>query len=253
MPLFARLLPFCCALLLLAQPSMAMGPKVRITLANGEWPPLLGEKLPQHGAASQIVSRAFALRGIEVQYQFVPWKRALEQTRSGDFAGTLLWSLNEDRKNSFLISDPVYRSQTVLFYHSAKPIHWQQLTDLKGLRMGVTNGYSYGMQWEKLRQQGFFKTDVANTDLQNLSKLLSQRIDAFPCEAIVCQHLIAHHFPPITQQVLTFNPTVVHSEGLHLLLNKRLPNGQWLLTQFNQGLKQMKKSGELDQLLARKP
>lgn len=238
---------------LLSAPLQAHGPSVSITLANGEWPPFLGEQLPNYGLGSQVVSRAFALRGVQVNYVFLPWKRALEESRRGRYAGTLLWSLNADRKNSFLVSDPVYRSKTVLMQHSNQPLSWQTLADLKGKTLGVTNGYSYGEQWEALAKAGTFRTDVGNTDLQNLAKLLSQRIDGFPCEAIVCQYLIAQHFPPITRQILTMSINHVHEENMHLLLNKSLPNGNWLMTQFNLGLSQLQRTGELAKLIRNEP
>ncbi|WP_373976640.1 transporter substrate-binding domain-containing protein [Chitinibacter sp. SCUT-21] len=222
---------------------------ITITLANGEWPPLQGQQLPDFGPASQVVTRALALRGIRVRYEFMPWRRALEESRKGNFAGTLLWSLNDDRKQHFWFSDAVYRSKTVLFYHHAKPVFWKNLPDLAGKKMGVTNGYSYGDEWEKLQREQVFLTDIGNTDEQNLAKLLSQRIDGFPCELLVCQHLIATHFPPITQKILLFQPRPVHSETMHVLFSKNRSNGQWLAEQFNLGLQELKRSGELRRLL----
>lgn len=44
----------------------------QVRLTNGEWPPYLGETLPYHGVASRIVAEAFALQGIEVQWEFHP-------------------------------------------------------------------------------------------------------------------------------------------------------------------------------------
>ncbi len=46
-----------------------------IRLTNGEWQPYLSKDAPHHGFASHIVTEAFALVGVEVEYGFFPWKR----------------------------------------------------------------------------------------------------------------------------------------------------------------------------------
>lgn len=220
-----------------------------VTLANGEWPPLLGEKLPHYGYASKIVSRAFALKGIQVKYKFFPWKRALEEARSGRVAGTLLWTSNSDRQKDFLISQPVYRSKTVLFYHRNHPIHWQQLSDLKGKYIGVTNGYSYGEAFNAQIKNRTFFADLANTDEQNFAKLLAKRIDAFPCEEIIGMHMIRNDFNDEALQQINISSKPVHEEPMYLLISRRDPNAVQLIQRFNAGLAQMKREGELDAIL----
>jgi len=220
-----------------------------IALANGEWPPLLGEHLPNHGFGSQIVSRAFALKQIQVNYQFYPWKRALEEARSGRVAGTLLWSSNADRQKDFLISQSVYRSKTMLFFNRSRPIDWQQLRDLKGKNIGVTNGYSYGETFNGLINNRTLLADQANTDAQNFAKLLANRIDAFPCEEIIGMHIIRSEFNPEALQHINISPKPVHEEPMYLLISRRHPNAEQLLHSFNAGLAQMKRNGELDAIL----
>ncbi|WP_157315097.1 ABC transporter substrate-binding protein [Chitinibacter sp. GC72] len=222
---------------------------LQITLANGEWPPILGQKLPGHGYGSQIVSRAFAHQGITVNYAFMPWRRALEATKQGQYHGTLLWSSNPERQRDFLLSQPVYRSQTVLFYHRQQARSWRQTDSLRNARVGVSNGYNYGARWRSLQEQGFFTVDQANSDAQNLAKLYIQRIDAFPCEAIVCRHLIATTLPARARTELRHDPLPVHSENMHLMLSRKTAQSDWLLQQFNQGLQRMRQSGELARLL----
>jgi polar amino acid transport system substrate-binding protein len=220
-----------------------------IALANGEWPPLLGETLPSYGYGSQIVSRAFALKQVRVTYHFYPWKRSLEEARTGRVAGTLLWSSNADRQKDFLISQPVYRSKTMLFFNRNRPIHWQQLSDLKGKYVGVTNGYSYGETWNTLISNRTLFADQANTDVQNFAKLLANRIDAFPCEEIIGMHIIRSQLGAEALQQINISPKPVHDEPMHLLISRRHPNAEQLMRHFNAGLAQMKRNGELDAIL----
>ncbi|WP_028450381.1 substrate-binding periplasmic protein [Chitinibacter tainanensis] len=233
--------------LLLASPATLA---IEITLANGEWPPILGEKLPGYGYGSQIVSRAFALQGITVNYEFMPWRRALEETRGGRFHGTLLWTSTPERRTDFYYSLPVYRSQTVLFYHRQQPVSWRDPESLRHSRVGMSNGYFYGPRWRSLQQQQWFQVDQANNDAQSLAKLYAGRIAAFPCEEVVCDYLIGTTLPPQARFSLLYDPNPVHSENLHLLISKKIPQGDWLVKQFDRGLQRMRQTGELTRLLA---
>lgn len=62
-----------------------------IRLTNGEWPPYLSKDLKHYGVASRIVTEAFDLEGIKVEYGFFPWERALELAKHGDWDGSLVW------------------------------------------------------------------------------------------------------------------------------------------------------------------
>lgn len=222
---------------------------LQIELANGEWPPLLGENLPNKGYASQIVSRAFALEKVKVNYKFYPWKRSLEEARVGKVAGTLLWSSNADREKDFLLSQPVYRSRTVLFFHRDRPLIWQNLEDLKGGRFGITNGYSYGKTWETLLHEHVLIGDQANTDTQNFAKLLAKRIDGFPCEEVVGIDLIRHQLGANALQVVNISPKTVHEQPMYLLISRKSPGAEELIRRFNRGLAKMQHSGELANIL----
>ncbi len=54
-----------------------------IRFTNGEWQPLMSKNGPHHGIASHVVTEAFALVGVEVEYGFSPWKRAMKLARYG--------------------------------------------------------------------------------------------------------------------------------------------------------------------------
>lgn len=53
-----------------------------ITLTNGEWAPYLSESFKYGGFLSRVCSEAFALEGVDVEYEYLPWKRAYESARA---------------------------------------------------------------------------------------------------------------------------------------------------------------------------
>jgi len=65
-----------------------------IRLTNGEWQPFLSKDAPHHGFASHIVTAAFALVGVEVEYGFFPWKRSFKLAKEGTWDGSVVWSIS---------------------------------------------------------------------------------------------------------------------------------------------------------------
>jgi polar amino acid transport system substrate-binding protein len=72
-----------------------------LRLTSGEWPPFHGAELPSQGVATRIINEAFALEGIEVQWEFLPWARSLQLAAQGQRAGTAVWRRNADRERLF--------------------------------------------------------------------------------------------------------------------------------------------------------
>ena len=87
-----------------------------IRLTNGEWPPYLSEHLEHYGVVSRIVTEAFALEGVKVEYGFFPWKQAYELAESGEWDGSLIWLRTPEREQYFYFSEPILQCNYV-FWH----------------------------------------------------------------------------------------------------------------------------------------
>lgn len=239
---------FICALLLgLSMPLCALEPVVRVT--NGEWPPYLGERLPHFGIASRIVTEAFKRQGIAVQYGFFPWRRALLLANTPDWDGAAVWLKSAERERDFYFSDPVIDSDYVFFHLKAVPFSWTSVDDLSRYRLGITNEYFYGPAFMAALSQGKLLVEGVPSDEQNFRKLLGGRIDAFPMDRIVGLTMLQQNFSPQELSRVTFTRNSLHSQPLHLLLTKRHAQNRVLLQEFNQGLKKLKASGQVDAYL----
>ena len=97
----------------------------QVRLTNGEWPPYLGETLPHHGVASRIVAEAFALQGVEVQWEFHPWARSLKMAEQGLRDGSAVWFHNPERERHFHISEPVVESRYYFFHRKTHAFDWK--------------------------------------------------------------------------------------------------------------------------------
>ena len=221
-----------------------------IRLASGEWSPYQSQHLKHFGVASRIVSEAFALAGIQVEYGYFPWARSLENAESGKWDGTFLWFDTPERRKLFYISDPVVDIQYVFFHLKDYPFDWQTVDDLKGIFIGGTLKYDYGETFQSAEQAGTIKVERAPSDELNFKKLLEGRIQIVPNDLDAGFDIIRQHFTPEETKLFAYHPQPVKLAPHHLLLSKKIKRNQQMMAHFNRGLAQLKASGKMKQFLA---
>ncbi len=220
-----------------------------IRLTNGEWPPYLSKHLKNYGVVSQIVSEAFALEGIQVEYGFFPWTRSLMYAKVGKWDGSIIWFKTPEREKDFLVSDPVITNKKVFFHRKDKPFSWSKMEDLKNLTIGITRGYTYGNEFDSAEQSGLIKVARFTEDQKSFELLIHNRINIFPMELDVGYHILKTKFKPSQQELITHNDNPLLESTLHLLLSKNQAN-KTVLDKFNNGLKKLIDSGRYKTLLA---
>jgi len=233
----------------LAQPATTSAKDhLSIVLGSDEWPPYLGSSLPYNGILSRVVSAAFARSNVAVSYRFLPNNRSLQSARNGTVDGSLGWAFSTERQLDLLYSQPILTARMVFFQRKGAERHWSQLTELAGLRIGITIGNYYSDEFERLMQQGVLHTDAAADDLSNLRKLLARRIDLFPADEEVGRYLLSHNFSPVhASQLSSSQPFWL--APLHVVIWRRHIHGEELITRFNQGLQALHESGEFERMV----
>ena len=221
-----------------------------IRITNGEWQPYLSKDVPHHGFASHVVTEAFALVGVEVEYGFFPWARSFKLAKDGKWDGSAVWLDSEERRIDFLYSDPVVPSTFGFFHLKNTKFDWNTYDDLSDVRIGGTLEYSYGKEFDEAEAAGIIKTNRAPDDETGLRKLLKGRIGVFPGEVMVTYAQIRDVFPEEQAVLFTHHDKPINVQPLYLLLSKKVPTSEQMRDQFNEGLKQLKESGRYDQIIA---
>ncbi len=221
-----------------------------IRLANGEWEPYQSENLKYRGVASRIVTEAFALGGVRVEYDFFPWARSLELAELGEWDGTFLWFDTAERRKLFYVSDPLVDIQYVFFHLKSYSFDWKSIEDLKGIYIGATIKYDYGETFQQAEAEGRIKVERAPNDEINFNKLFLGRIQIFPNDLDAGYEILNRQFSPEQARQFTYHKIPIRSAPHHLLLSKKVASNQAMMDIFNRGLSQLKSSGKLDQYLA---
>jgi polar amino acid transport system substrate-binding protein len=232
---FCILVPLLCATAIKAE---------TITITNGHWPPYQSQELKYYGFVSLMVSEAFALEGVDVDFQFRPWKRAFEEARNGTAHASMVWSYTPERDEHFLFSDVLIVSDAVLFHLKSLPFDWAKNSDLDKYRIGGTLGYRYAIEdWPGLQ------IERVPTDQQNFAKLVAGRIQLFPSDLYAGYALINQEFTAKDREKITHHPRPYDRTPYSVIFSKKRPENIELLKKFNRGLASLKSSGRYDAIL----
>ncbi len=240
--------PICVILLLSLFHTAALAEET-IRITSGEWPPYLSEKLKCYGVASRIVTEAFTLEGVKVEYGFFPWKRSFLLAQKGKWDGSVVWAHTEDRARDFYYSDPVVESKWVFFHLKTTSFDWKAIEDLRGFKIGGTLEYKYNPDFKAAEEAGKITVYRVPKDEQNFEKVIKGRIDIFPQDIDVGYEMLNSLFSKEEVSLFTHHPKPIKDTSFHLLLSKKSEKSKNMLTLFNKGLKRLRESGKTEQYL----
>ncbi len=167
-----------------------------IRLTTAEFAPFTSKNLKYNGIINHIITEAFALEGVRVEYSWFPWKRAYREAKEEGFDGSSYWYKTPEREKDFLFSDIVTKSTYAFFHIKSTPFNWNTLEDLQGIPIGGTIGYFYKEMFEPLESTGKLEVQWVPKDEHNLKKLIKNRIKIFPSNIDVTFDLLQSHFTP---------------------------------------------------------
>jgi polar amino acid transport system substrate-binding protein len=221
-----------------------------ITIATLEYSPWTGKNLKDNGFVNHVITEAFQRKGYTLKYAYLPWQRAVKETKDGKYSALSYVYWSKDREKEFYLSDPINAEKIVLFHLKSHPIKdWKTLDDLKNYKFGATRGYTYTKEFWKAAESKRLEVDVTDSDKQNFQKLLAGRIDIFPSGLVNGYNILQKEFDASESDLISFHPKPLSETTGHLAFTKSSKNSENLLRIFNQGLAELKKAGLYDKFM----
>ncbi|MEM2122065.1 MAG: transporter substrate-binding domain-containing protein [Candidatus Bathyarchaeia archaeon] len=191
------------------------------------------------GLDHDLVVNAFKTSGLDVRIELHPWDECIRMLDNGVADAIFQIVKTPERERKYLFSDLLRKAVTVLLYKSNVP-HFGLNIDskierqLRGLRLGLVKGYSYGAPIDDLK--GIVKVEVdGQEDL--LTGLVDGRFDAALIDRGVSIYLIDKlGFKGKLEEVKGFTIT----RELYLAFRRDKVS---LLKSFNEGLKRIRLNG----------
>ena len=200
-------LKFLCAFCVLSFSSVINAETLYLTSLH--WPPYSGGQLKNQGAYIAVARAALEAVGHTLVVDFYPWSRAVRMASRNDskYLGYLPEYAYPTEK--FLFSDSMGRSALGLVEQKSHPISWTQQSDLNHYTIGVVQDYINTSEFDAMVTQGTQPFEAVASDLHNINKVGTGRIDA----AIIDEHVLAYNLA---------QPNMKHLKGKLQLNKKRL-------------------------------
>lgn len=226
-----------------------------IQISIEEYPPFTTIKLKHYGLMSHIVTEAFLLEGIKVEYKLFPAARSFLLAERGIVHGTLPWAKRTGREVHFFYSDPILDvGRESFFFKKDSKFKWdpkvRDYNTLKGLHVGMITSYDYGDEFHKAEKDKVFHTYRVTTLKQLFRMLFSGRIDILISKKLVAEYTLQTEFSHEQVAQLNSIPEMIGSPDYdYLLFSKKKPTVQYYLKALNSGLKKLRASGQYDQFI----
>lgn len=220
-----------------------------IRVALGDWPPFTSSK-KNDSLIEQVVTKALAQQGINVTVDYFPWKRSYELVKLGQYDLTYPWYQTAKRQNDMLINkEPVMVAREVFVIRKNSDFNWSSDADLQRFRIAGTRGY---LHVDVLRKKGI-AVDIGQSDRMNLKKLFARRVDAMPISDVVARRLIYKQYGRRGKELFKIHPKPLIVDRLYALFDKNNPRAKAWAAKLDRSLRQMKKSGQYNEILTQSP
>jgi ABC-type amino acid transport substrate-binding protein len=226
----------------------------KVTIATLNWEPYVGQKLKNLGFTSDIIQKAFEKKGYTVEFKFYPWARGIKMTEDGRCDGIYPAYFNKEREKKFIYSTS-FGSGAVGFYKrkdkpiafSANPIKKpvEALKALKQYRIGLVRGYA---NTKEIDEADYLIKDVATSDETNLKKLFKKRLDLVFIDKYVARYIMHQKYPHFIDE-LEFMTPPLDEKQLYICFSRKVKGLETAIEAFNQGIKEIKASGEFEQIM----
>lgn len=232
--LFSKATLFLVMYFYLTQPAFSE----EITLyAEDGWPPY--SYADGTGISNTKVINAFALEGVTVNIEVLPFARIIELLKTGHgLLGINVPKTSEYNKHFIFHDSPLVVAHQHFYYWHDNPLTATTKEDLnKNTRIGGIIGYGYG---DFLDSGAHVKLERVKNHQQNLKKLSSHRLDALILFDDVANELIETHK---LQDKLIKGPTG-ESVEIYAAFSKVHPDSKKYIKILNSGLAKLEQQSE---------
>lgn len=212
-----------------------------------EWPPYVTASQTDNGVYGTILKEAFRRSGFDARLIFLPWARSLSLAEEGRSPVLAPAYSTPKREGAFIFSEPLPVAPIVLIGHKGHLPRSSSPADLRGLRIGVVRDYAHTEEFDSAT--GFIR-DEAPDDASNLRKLLGRRVDLIAVDLLAARHLVSTMPLDQTQGLEILQPPLAMGKLIYACFPKRHPRAEELRDAFNTGLRDMRRDGTLDRMLA---
>ena len=221
-------------MLSLAAASLAVSAQTtELRLVSTAWSPFTNEP-GQPRFALDLVEAGLGRIGIKTRTTIVDAAQFTTSLLSGKFDGSAAAWKDASRERTLLFSQPYLENRLVLVARRGGDVSAATLADLKGKRIAIVEGYSYGEAID-LSGPAFVRS---RTEQDSLKQLLDGAVDYTLMDELVVQYIVSNYAEQARTR-LQLGSTPLVTRQLYLAVRRTLPDAESIVTRFNAQLRGM--------------
>lgn len=222
-----------------------------ITIRADEWYPVNGQPdSDRPGYMIELASTILAGHDYSVDYQTMPWERAVDSVRKGKY-DCVVGAFRGDTPDFVFPRENWGRIATGFYTRAGNPWRYTGLNSLRTQTVGIIGGYAYGDELDSfiLQNGSLFHAIKGETALENnIEKLLAGRISVIAEAPLVMNAKLKEL--GLQEQV---RPAGRLNEGepVYIACSPAKPRSRQLVDWFDTGIRELRRSGTLAKILAK--
>ena len=205
----------------------------QLRLVSTAWSPFTNAR-GQPRVALDLVEAGLGRIGIKTTTTIVDPAQFTTSLLSGKFDGSAAAWKDAERERTLLFSQPYLENRLILVARRGGDVSATTLADLKGKRIAIVGGYSYG---DAIDQSGpEFVRSRAEED--SLKLLLESKVDYTLMDDLVVQNIVSN-YPEEARTKLQIGSTPLITRPLYLALRRDMPDAASIIDRFNAQLRGM--------------
>lgn len=218
----------------------------KFVIVTEEYPPYEFQKDGKvTGIDVEILQEAAKVTGDQLEFRFLPWKRAQKEVKEGKADGIIsLFKTQEREEFLHFPTTSLSSEKNVIFTNDKFSGSIKTMKDLNGQKVGTMNEYSYGTEFDS--NNDIIKEPNVSQDVL-LKKLAKNRYYFVINNELVTWFMVEK----LKLDNIKVTQLIVSEDPLWLGISKASPKGKKMLENFNKGLKVIKDNGTLDKVIAK--
>ena len=204
-----------------------------LTLVSTAWPPFTNTQ-GQPRFALELVETGLSRIGYTATTGIVDPAKFTSALLTGPFDGSGAAWRDPERERALVYSEPYMQNRLVLIGRSGADVSAKTLANLKGRRVAIVEGYSYG---ETIDNSGptFVRT---TSEEDSLSQLLKGGVDYTLIDELVVQYIIAN-YPKESDSRIEVGMIPLVTRDLYLVIRRSRVDAESIIKGFNAQLRGM--------------
>jgi polar amino acid transport system substrate-binding protein len=204
-----------------------------LRLVSTAWPPFTNQP-GQPRFALDLVEAALGRIDVSSTTTIVEASQFTTALLGGAFDGSAAVWKDPEREVALLFSQPYLENRLILVGRKGADVSAATLAALKGKRVAIVEGYSYGDAVETAGP-AYVR---ARSEEDSMSRLLAGSVDYVLMDEVVVQYIADHHAVEAKTK-LEFGSTPLVTRPLYFALRRSFPDAQSIIDRFNAQLKGM--------------